>query len=202
MNREIKIGIVGESPNDTSSIIILLKQKLSVGIIYITLIKNMLGAQLDGRKAKSLLKREFEKNLPDIVVFIRDADGLDTDKQQIMNRKEWYNNMSKELNSTKILLLNIYELEALVFADISAFNAMFNTELKGDREVTRINQPKKELIYATDRIKKYRKTYQEKDCARLFEKMNIDTVIKNCKYFAEFYDELTASVKLHQMGNN
>ena len=51
----IKIGLVGEDPNDTDSIKNLLEKKYKKRVQFITLLKRINGYQLDNNKVKNSL---------------------------------------------------------------------------------------------------------------------------------------------------
>jgi hypothetical protein len=178
------IGLIGEDPNDTSSIKNLLIQKFNKKATFVTLINNIKGYHLDQPKTKSALEIEYKRKKPDILIFIRDADGLNTQVDKIEKCKAWYKKLSKEIGCNKILLINIWELEALIFADINTFNKLYGTSIKSGRDVTLIGDPKRELMSKTQKL---RKKYYASDCPELFKQINIDVVIKNCAYFADFF---------------
>lgn len=185
------VGLIGEDPNDTEAIKFLLQQKICTGVSYQHLMKNVRGHQLDNERTRISLKIECERKKPEILIFIRDVDGICTQKDKINKCEVWHKNLSKELGIKNILLLNIYELEALIFADISAFNSIYKTSIKGNRNVTYIKEPKEELIRAT---RKLQKKYSESDCPQLFKAMNIENVLNNCAYFRHFFDSYVAAL--------
>jgi len=188
-----KIGLVGEDPNDTESIRFLLDKKFSGSVSYQILMRRITGYNLDSDHTKRILKVECDKQKPDIVIFIRDADGICTEKKKIETCERKHKDLSKALKVKSILLLNIYELEALIFADIDTFNRVYKTEIKGGGDVTYIAEPKEKLKRHT---RKMQKTFHESHCPEIFKEMNIDNVIANCSYFREFM------TKLDQMINN
>ena len=85
-------------------------------------------------------------------------------------------------------MLNIYELEALIFADIETFNKLYSTSIKGNRDVSYIERPKEEL---KEKTRKLKKKYFESDCPKLFKELRIDIVSKNCAYFKTFLDDFS-----------
>ena len=182
------IGLVGEDPNDTDSIINLLKSRINTKISYIKLIKNVRGCNLDNPRTKASLAIECARKKPHLIIFIRDTDGLITELDKIEKCRNWHINLSKELKTPNILLMNIYELEALIFADIDAFNRIYKTKIKGGGDVTYIKKPKEELEEYT------KERYKESDCPKIFKQLNIDNVIKNCGYFRRFYEDVVRTV--------
>lgn len=188
-----KVGLVGEDPNDTDSIKALLKQIFPDRVSYIHLLKRVRGGELDHSNTRTKLKIECDDKQPDVVVFIRDLDGIITETEKIHARKKWFESFSKDIKAPKLLLLNIYELEALLFAHIEAFNSAYKTDIKGNRDITYIKQPKEELIRHTSKTSK---KFSVNDCPNIFEKMHADTVRKRCKYFDDFCKELTMALEV------
>ena len=182
------VGLVGEDPNDTLSVINLLKQKFNKDIRYEQLIKKKVGYQLDNDRTKNALEIEFNRKKPDIVIFIRDADVICTHDEQIKKKRNWFSDLSKGLPCKNILLLNIYELEALIFADIDTFNKLYKTTIKGNRNVMYIHEPKEELI---EKTRKSKNPYKESHCPEIFEKLNIDKVSDKCTYFRDFLNDFS-----------
>ena len=184
------IGLVGEDPNDTSSVKNLLQQKFMDGFIYKTLLKNFKGSDLDNERTNELLLDEYKDIKPDIIIFIRDVDGIVTQKDKRKEREDWYIRTSKGISKEKkILLLNIAELEALLFADVDTLNKEYKINIKGVGNVSLIEKPKEKLRELTNRTNQYGKKpkkYEVAHCPELFKKINIEVVIKNCKYFNDF----------------
>jgi len=189
-----KIGLIGEDPNDTTSIQNLLQNKHKGIFHFKHLLKNKRGYQLDNARTAHSLKIEFEEFDPHFVLFIRDADALITEEKKIRKVHEWFEKLNSVVAQKGILLINIYELEALILADIYTFNKIYGTEIKFSKNVMYQNEPKELLIQKTS---KNRKKYRESDCPDIFLKLNFDTVTKNCIYFKNFYD-----LFMHKVDNN
>ena len=73
-----RIGLIGEDPNDTIAIKNLLVKKYPGLFICEPLLRNERGNNLDTKKYSARLKIEFEDIKPDIVIFVRDVDGIRT----------------------------------------------------------------------------------------------------------------------------
>jgi hypothetical protein len=103
---------------------------------------------------------------------------------------------SKELDATinnkGLLLLNIWELEALIFADITTFNKLYNTTYKFSGDQSFKKNPKEELKRITFQKKK---KFNESDCPEIFENLNFNTVENNCNYFADFITDFNKKIK-------
>jgi len=187
----IKIGLIGEDSNDTDAIIHLMKQKYDVGYRYRTLSLYKKGTQIFNESAAKSFNFEIKKDPPHYVIVVADADAIITETDKIRNKKVLYERLAKWLDCKSLLLLNIYELEALIFADIDTFNSHYNVSVKGDRDVMYINEPKEELMRKTSKTKK---KYSESHCPDLFTSLRIETVSKNCSYFKIFLDEFSAAL--------
>ncbi len=190
----IKIGLVGEDPNDTTSIKNLLLQKFGEQVNFITLIKNKRGFQLDNLNTYRSLKIEFSTKKPDYVLFIRDADAIFTETNKIKARSRWFGKMLSAVNDKGILLMNIFELEALILADIETFNKIFSVNINYAKNVMYEKDPKEFLIQKTF---KSQRTFSENDCPEIFSKLSVDQVCKNCRYFRDFLDHFTNLVGKH-----
>lgn len=186
-----KIGIIGEDPNDTSSVQTLLINKYPKKFNCKPLLKNKKGYQLDNSRVPASLKIEFEDYKPDLVIFVRDADGIATETPKIKKVEDWFKKLNPIVKNKGILLTNIYELEALILADIATFNSMYGTKLKYSGDVMYQKEPKEFLINKTKHLKK---TYSESHCPSIFEKLNFQNLTGNCKYFKEFIDVFATKI--------
>ncbi len=188
-----KIGLIGEDPNDTTSLKNLLLQKHPSGLQFKQLIKNKKGYQLDNAKIPSALKIEYDEYKPQHVIFIRDADSLPTNIIKIQKIKDWFNKLNEVIDGKGILLINIYELEALILADIDTFNLHYNTTIRYAKNVMYQQKPKEFLIQKTWKTKK---RYSESHCPDLFMHLKFDTIIKKAAFFNEFYSHFVSTLKI------
>ncbi len=185
----IKIGLIGEDPTDTGAIKHLMKQKFGKGFHFFTLSKKQTGSKMLNQAAIRAYNFEIQKHKPNHIIVIMDADAIITEKNKIQAKQGLYNNRKKEINCNNILLLNIYELEALALADIDSFNEHYNSKVKFTGSVSHKEDPKKYLKNETD------KKYKESDCPEIFKHLQFDTVMKNCSYFEEFIANFEDVVK-------
>lgn len=79
----IKVGLVGEDPNDTSAIKNLLDQKYKNRVKFIPLLKRINGYQLDNNKIKNSLSVEFEDRKCKFVLYVRDLDAYKSQTDKI-----------------------------------------------------------------------------------------------------------------------
>lgn len=185
----IRIGLIGEDPNDTRAIQNLLQPVLGGMVHLVPLLRNLRGDQLENNKFSRMLATELKTDQKDIYVFIRDADGIATESEKIKSRHAWYQKHRKNIKQPTHFLLNIYELEALIFANIETFNRLYGTAIKADREVTLIVEPK-EALKRHNTVPNSRKKYEESHCPKIFSELDFDLVQKRCVYFSEFVSEL------------
>jgi hypothetical protein len=176
-----KVGLVGEAPNDTTALINLLFPIYKESIHFVTLINDIHGSQLEWQKTKRLLRREFETQKPDIIVFIRDLDSLETDWEALNKRKEYFTNFNSVVNKKGIFLLNIYELEALILSDMNTFNCLYKSSIAFNQDPMLQAEPKEFLITNTSHPNKY----TDSDNPSIFAKLSFEQ-LKSCRYFSKF----------------
>lgn len=182
-----KIGLIGEDPNDTSSIEILLSQKYDNKIKFFTLSRTLKGDQLESKKGKNIVVTNFEQANCDFAICIRDLDSLESNKSQLAFRKEWFNSIKNSLKGKGILLLNIWQLEGLIFADIEVFNKLYGTNIKSNKNPEFVEHPKKELKRLSEKMKK---KFHENHCPDIFKELRFEYLFKNSKSFKNFIIEL------------
>src|SRR5438067_522805 len=118
----IRIGMIGEYPSDTKAIANLLNKKFAGNVEFFSLIYDVHGSNLDNQKIKHQLRREYQMEKPDYVLLVRDLDGLEHHLDQINYRKTCFAELNSVIDKKGILLLNIFELEALLLTDIEVVN--------------------------------------------------------------------------------
>ena len=183
----IRIGLVGEDPNDTYSIANLLLKKYSGKIQFFILAKGIRGFHLDNPKIKKTLPIEFKSRNCSFVIYIRDLDGFKQEQVKINSRTKWFKELDATLNNNGLLLLNIWELEGLILADIATFNKLYNVSYKYSGDPMVKKEPKEELMRIT---RKNRKQYRESHCPDIFKELDFAQVEKKCAYFKDFIAEL------------
>jgi hypothetical protein len=190
----MRIGLVGENPNDTISVKnLLLKNKSYQKIHFEPIAKKVRGSQIaNTRKLGNIVESELTKKQFHIIIFINDLDGLPSHKNKIKEKQNWFNELNKTTGNKGIFLLNIFELEALILSDIECFNKIFKTKIKYAADPMYHKEPKEFLIKET---KGRPKKYSENDCPAIFKQLDIKTVAKNCKYFKEFLATFDARIK-------
>jgi hypothetical protein len=188
----MKVGLVGEASNDTRSIQNLLSKRYK-NLDFITLIDRINGSMLDNKKAlNQFLKVEFEYNAPDLVIFIRDLDSHERDKQKIKEREGTFKYSNQIVNNRGIFLLNVYELEALILADIDVFNKEYQCAVESYNDPMKVKNPK-EVLYKATRTSN--KRFDVSHNPELFNLLNFDVVKANCRYFSRFIKNFDNALK-------
>ena len=180
----MKIGLVGEAPNDTIAIENLLSKKYK-RVNFVTLLNDINGSMLDSTKTLEFLRNEYLFHKPDLIIFIRDLDSIERGgKSKMAEREKKFNASNRRVDGIGILLLNIYELEALTIADIDTFNKHYGCSIANIEDPMKVVEPKEFLIKATRRGVK--KQYNVSHNPQLFSLLNFELLKQNCRYFATF----------------
>jgi hypothetical protein len=186
------IGLVGEDPNDTESIKALLSRKFP-NCRFKHIIRGLRGWQLDNKgKFLKLLSVEIRSANYHKIIFIRDLDALKSHTASYAKKKKWFDDICVFTKRDDIFLLNIYELEALILADIKTFNLIYKSSILFPGNPTFKEDPKGFLIQKTE---KNRKTYRESDCPEIFAHLDIEILKEKCQYFKEFLTEFENKLK-------
>jgi hypothetical protein len=126
----IRVGLLGEDPNDTSSVKNLLEKKYKNKVVFVPILKRIKGFQLDNPKVQNALPIEFNSKKCHFAILIRDLDGFASQANKVKIRSDWFSELNGLIKNKGIFLLNIWELEALIFADIENFNINFKLKYK------------------------------------------------------------------------
>ncbi len=95
----MRIGLVGEAPNDTESMKNLLIKRYPVEKFnFFSMLKIINGSNLDSQKTKRFLRIEFEQQKPDVVIFIRDLDASLKDRTKLYERKNYFTSSNSVVN--------------------------------------------------------------------------------------------------------
>ncbi|MFK7979490.1 MAG: DUF4276 family protein [Saprospiraceae bacterium] len=173
-----RIGIVGENfDNDSKPIRNLLNIVFEGKGIFIPLLKTYEGNQLERvRKVTDSLNSEIENKNIDLIILVRDLDGLSSETEKIRRRNQWFSKIEKGAKKKCIRFLIIYELEALILADITTFNKIYKTKYQPKGKPKFQKDPKGLLKKLTARPKK---TYHESHAADIFQKISHQELLKN-----------------------
>lgn len=181
----MKIGLVGEAPLDTTAIKELLQKKYH-NFEFVELLKNKItGSSLENQKTKTELRIECLTHRPDLVIFIRDLDGLMTKeyRKKRLDRQKYYNSFKgcTQIKRT-IFFLNIWEIEALILADINSFNEYYDCEIIFTDNPMNVVEPKEFLYNLNNK-------YSNSHNASILKKASFDTIYNNCKFFEHFINK-------------
>jgi hypothetical protein len=187
----MRIGLVGEAPNDTMAIQNLLSKQYQ-DLDFVTLLNRINGSMLDNqKKIRRLLRVEYENQSPDIIIFIRDLDALENDRDAKRKREEIFSYSNRIVNRVGIHLLNVFELEALILADIDVFNAHYSCSVAEFDDPMLIATPKEVLKEASGN------RFNESHNPEIFSLLNFDILRNKCRYFSRFIRNLDRSIAIN-----
>jgi hypothetical protein len=194
--RKIKIAILGEHPrNDADAFTVLLKKKYDEKISFKTILTNLSGDMLENQKMLSDgLKIELLDESYDFILCIRDLDALRSNADAISKRESWFNNLNSKIDNKGIFFLAIYEMEALILADIDTFNHYYNLNVSLDKDPIEVVEPKEFLKELTG----YK--YKTSHCSKIFEVADFEKIYQNHKgeySFQEFINRLNDTLSLN-----
>jgi hypothetical protein len=126
----VRVGLVGEDPNDPSSIKNLLDKRYKGRVQFYSLAKGVKGFQLDNPKIRKSLPIEVADKKCKLVIFIRDLDAFRSETKKVNAKRKWFKDLSAVANKNGVLQLNIWKLEALILADMDSFNNMYHIDHK------------------------------------------------------------------------
>lgn len=178
-----RVGLLGESPNDTASLLALLGPRYGARLEFVVISPNITGSQLDNPKFQHIIRANYRFKKPDLVVVTRDLDAPETNRSQKLKRQDFFRKINLGLEQKGIYLLNIQAMEALIAADIRVFNARYNCTCAVPPDPMTIQDPVAFLKAATP---PRRPQYDEGHCASLLAAVDYATVLANCRYFAAF----------------
>jgi hypothetical protein len=178
-----RVGLLGESPNDTKAMEALLKPRYGQRVEFFTLLRNVTGDMLEYAETFRNLRKEYEWEKPNLVIAIRDLDTLETKGAKWRQRQAYFRKVATVVEQKSLPLLHIYEIEALICADIAKFNATYGCACEVPADPMTIAEPKERLMAATPPGKP---RYAEGHCAKLLAEVSYDMLLTNCRYFAEF----------------
>ena len=187
----MKVAVFSESTNDSKAVISLLQQR-NYTVQFKPILK-VKGDQIETLKAARALALELESGKYSFTIYIRDLDAPHTDAAKRTQRTEWFNNLNNTTGNKGVFLLNIYELEALILADIDTFNKDYGTSIKFISNPMHLANPKE---FLQDKTYKAKKRYEENHCPDLFSRLDIHKLINRENfYFKDFIDKLEARIK-------
>ena len=188
-----RVGLLGESPNDTRAVAALLAPRYGGRVAFFTLVRNVTGDNLADAGTFKQLRREYQYERPHLVVVVRDLDALETDKAQLRKRQAYFRKVARQVGGAEkaVYLLNIYSIEALIAAHIKPFNDYHGSACRIDGDVMHLEKPVELLKEATKNCKK---KYLEGNCATLLALVDYDVLLNNCRYFHAFDAELRAKL--------
>ncbi|MCF6308591.1 MAG: hypothetical protein L3J09_11660 [Flavobacteriaceae bacterium] len=107
----MRIGLVGEAPNDTQSMKNLMEKNYDSGFEFFFMLDRINGSKLDSQKTKRFLRIEYKTKKPDLIIFIRDLDSVLPNELKLNGRKLYFTNSNRVVDKNGIYLLHIYEMK-------------------------------------------------------------------------------------------
>ena len=188
----IRIGVIGENENDVKAIVGLLDKRFPEKFYFHSLLGKFNGSMLDKEEDGELvrlLRKNFELEELDYLLYIRDLDAPIEDREKVKFRKKRFNRFAKVVDKKAIFMLNIYELEALILADFETYKSHIgNTELVFvSKTAHTIPEPDKKLNEFSD--------YSKSDVKDIFPKLNFNVLLENHLYFKRFVVEFCKMIE-------
>jgi hypothetical protein len=179
----VKIGIIAENKNDAKAISSLFKNNFPQQFDFHHVLPLVTGSQLDDENSNHLvlkLRREFEFEELNYILYIRDLDALITDLEKVRFRKKRFQRFARTVNNKAIFMLNIYEIEALILADIETYK-----EYKNNPDLS-FDVSKAILTVEPDKMLP---TYNKGELVKIIPLLNIENLKANHKYFEVFLSQ-------------
>lgn len=175
--RKIKVAVLGEHPrNDANAFTVLLKKKYDSKISFKTILTNLSGDMLENQNMLfGSLEIELLDESYDYILCIRDLDALQSNTDAISKRASWFNNLNNKIDNKGIFFLAIYEIEALILADIDTFNRYYNLNYALNKEPIEYEKPK-EFLKEQSNYK-----YKTSHCSKIFEVADFEKIYQNHK---------------------
>lgn len=181
------VGLLGESPNDTGSLQALLGKRYGKRVRFVIISSEITGTQLDSPKLQKIVVNNYRFQKPDLVVVTRDLDAPESDRPKRLERLLFFRKMNRGFEQKSVFLLNVQAMEALIAADIAPFNKKYGCTCPVPADPMTIVDPANFLKAATTRCRKH---YDEGHCAELLAEADYDKLLANCRYFADFDQDL------------
>ena len=185
----MKIGLFGESPYDIDAIGNLLTDPYAGRFSFVKLLRRITSEDLGSLgKMKRILKLEVSSRTDvSAVIVVLDLDSDAQDEEALREKKSWFGKLNNFFPQRGLLLLNIYELEALILADIETFNSLFKTSIQFKGDPMAQKDPKEFLEQKTRRSKR---KFTVSENPEIFKHLNFEQVRQKCRYFKEFIRDL------------
>ncbi len=197
----MKIGIVSENyDNDSHALKVLLekhtfkKKKKVLKVAFKPIARKIEGDQLLTKHAARIINFDCERHDIDLVILAKDLDDLPSSKKKINDLTSKIKQISKHTDPTILPFIVIFEQEALILADIQAFNKIYSTKSTFSKNPKFQSEPKEYLKQLTNKGKK---KYKESDTPEIFKELDFSKVYQNHNgenSFQSFIDELESSI--------
>ena len=194
----MKIGIVSENfQHDSQALKALLRKKYQdKNVEFLPILKKVSGDKIFGKRVAALIEQQAKEKKLDLVLLAKDLDALPSDESKIIILKEKANNIRNQITLDLSFFLIIFELEALILADIDTFKKIYKIPTYQYKKNPKFqSNPKEELKKAT---RKSNRKYKESDTPEIFQQLNFNKVYQNHNgeySFQSFINELESTIK-------
>lgn len=187
-----RIAVIGENKNDTTPMCAVWNKKFAQKAHFKAILTGIKGDQLESPKLFKDLRAEIRANAFDGVIAIRDLDGIRTESKKIDLRNQWFEKVAN-CSSKSALLLFVYQIEALHYADASVFNKRFKVKIKEAPNPEFVRKPKEELKKASKRQGKVQ--FEESHNIDLIPKLDFTKIEQRCQFYRDFLVDLELLLK-------
>ncbi|MFM9948336.1 MAG: DUF4276 family protein [Saprospiraceae bacterium] len=190
----IRMGIFGEHlENDAEPLKALLEKKFQKDSVLFFPINAGNGDQLTLTKAvEKKVNAEIANKKLDYIICMRDLDGLPSEIKKIEDRQAWFQKI--KVNKPSLFFLVIYELEAIILADIEAFNKKYKVQIAHMGNPLWKENPKE---FLREKTTKSQRQYNVNHALEIFKDLNFEKVYANHTgpiSFKTFVDALDAII--------
>jgi len=181
----MKIGIISENfDNDSAALKALLekhtfkKKQKTIKVDFKPIGRKIEGDHLLTPKSARIIDGECKKYNLDLVILAKDLDALPSNKKQIKFLTDKIQKIAEKATIKLLPFIVIFEQEALILADIQAFNKKYKTTFTFTKNPLFQSEPKELLKQWAN---KANKKYKESDTPEIFQQLNFNKVYDNHK---------------------
>lgn len=188
-----RIVVIGENENDTAPMCAVWNKKFSQKALFKPILIEFEGDQLESPKFFKVLRAHLKANATNGIIAIRDLDGIRTESKKMDLRHQWFEKVAS-CSSKSALLLFVYQIEALHYADSSVFNKRFNANLKDVPNPEFVRKPKEKLKEVSKKNGKVQ--FKESHNKDLVPKLDFTKVEQRCQFYRDFLASLKTEFNL------
>lgn len=170
------------------------KGKKTLKVSFVPIGKNIEGNNILTPKAIKTINVECQQKNIDFVILAKDLDALPSQKKKILEISNKIEQIAKQTIPTIIPFIVIFEQEALILADIQAFNEIYSTKSTFSKHPMFQKEPKELLKQLTNKTKR---KFKESDTPEIFQELDFQTVYQKHNgdnSFQSFIDQLESAI--------